>query len=112
MFLAIFVSEEERTGAQLPVGLVGRCALANHVAVEIEFGIVVPDCKDDAVPAGGGNHAVVAQTGCRLANRSVVNEEATVLAIGKVVLEKRSVATDIGLIIMTFRALKAGDGAY
>lgn len=27
-------------------------------------------------------------------------------------LEKRSVATDIGLIIMTFRALKAGDGAY
>ncbi len=27
-------------------------------------------------------------------------------------LEKRSVATDIGLIIMTFRALMAGDGAY
>lgn len=27
-------------------------------------------------------------------------------------LEKRSVATDIGLIIMTFRALIAGDGAY
>lgn len=27
-------------------------------------------------------------------------------------LEKRSVATDIGLIIMTFRALSAGDGAY
>ena len=27
-------------------------------------------------------------------------------------LKKRSVATDIGLIIMTFRALKAGDGAY
>ena len=27
-------------------------------------------------------------------------------------LEKSSVATDIGLIIMTFRALKAGDGAY
>ncbi len=27
-------------------------------------------------------------------------------------LEKRSVATDIGLIVMTFRALTAGDGAY
>ncbi len=27
-------------------------------------------------------------------------------------LEKRSIATDIGLIIMTFRALSAGDGAY
>ncbi|WP_330370138.1 sugar transferase [Butyrivibrio sp. MC2021] len=27
-------------------------------------------------------------------------------------LEKRSIATDIGLIIMTFRALTAGDGAY
>ncbi len=27
-------------------------------------------------------------------------------------LAKRSIATDIGLIIMTFRALKAGDGAY
>jgi lipopolysaccharide/colanic/teichoic acid biosynthesis glycosyltransferase len=27
-------------------------------------------------------------------------------------LEKRSIATDIGLIVMTFRALTAGDGAY
>ncbi len=27
-------------------------------------------------------------------------------------LEKRSLATDIGLIVMTFRALTAGDGAY
>lgn len=27
-------------------------------------------------------------------------------------LRKRSIATDIGLIVMTFRALKAGDGAY
>jgi lipopolysaccharide/colanic/teichoic acid biosynthesis glycosyltransferase len=27
-------------------------------------------------------------------------------------LEKRSIATDIGLIVMTFRALSAGDGAY
>ncbi len=27
-------------------------------------------------------------------------------------LEKRSVATDIGLVVMTFRALTAGDGAY
>ena len=95
VLFAVLVGKEEGAGANLPVQLVGRCALADDVAVNVELRLVVAYGKDDTVPSRRGNHAVVAKVGSALTYGAVIDEETGVLRVREVVLEERGVAADL-----------------